>query len=348
MENIYDDLWGDPVDPAEGAQELDQPYLEFNPEDESLYGDPAVEPEPGEKPAEKTPAEVSYLDRLLRARGVDRQRVRIENEDGEIEEWKFDDLDEDTKFGILNEQESPLTDEEMEDLNFLRNNKMNLKDFIAYQKQEAVKEYLKQNQEVSYTVDQVSDDDLFKFDLLDQMPDLTQEEVEDQLARAKESPSYFEKKVAALRAEYKKLEDEQEQAKEAEARAREEEAFNQLAGSLVDVARKTDEMDGMVLDDDDKEDVLSFILDLDANGQSQFYKLFEDPATLFKIAWYALKGEEANTAKENYFKSEIAKARRSAKSNQPQTPQQRTVRRAPKKSQDPDDSLYGLDSVFKS
>lgn len=346
MADINDDeLWDSaPDDISVNEYAYEDPTAEFNPEDDSLYGNSEdIAPEQPADDGKEPDLVEDYLDRLLRGKGVDRNKVRIENDEGDIEEWKFDDLDDETKFNILSQDESPITDEEIDTINFLRDNKMNLRDFAEYQKKQAIQEYLSQNQTPTYTVDQVSDDDLFKFDLIEQMPDLTDEEVEDQLARAKESPSYFAKKVSALRAEYKELEDKQEQERVALEQQRSEEAFNQMASSLVDVARNTDEMDGMILDDSDKEDVLSFLLDRDANGQSQFYKLFEDPKALFEIAWYALKGAEANAARENYYKSEIAKARRAAKP-QSETKPARTVRRAQNKSTESD--IYGLDSVF--
>lgn len=268
---------------------------------------------------------MDYLSKLLRERGVDRERVRIENEEGVIEEWKFDDLDDETKFGILNNDQS-LSDDEINTINYLRQNRMNLQDFVEYHRNQAIKEYLEQNQSVAYTVDQVSDDDLYRFELRDQMPDLTEEEVEDQLARAKENDSFFQKKIAALRKEYKELEDKQLRAEEERVAAEKEDQFNQLANSLVSVAKNTEEMNGMLLEDEDREDVLSFLLDRDANGQSEFYKLFSNPEALFKMAWYMKYGDQAHASLTQYYNQEIAKARRASKPQDPDKP--RSVRRA--------------------
>ena len=334
LENDY--LWDDPqddahvqVDPYE--QQTETPQY-FN-EDESLHDDD----QPSDDDTEQSK---DYLSRLLRARGVDRSKVRIENENGEIEEYNFDDLDDDTKYGILSMNPNEiLSDDEVNDLEFLRKNKMNLRDFAKYQKDQAIKEYLEQNQTRTYTVDQLSDDELYIFDLKDQMPDLTDEEAEEQLNRAKESEAFFQKKIAALRKEYKDLEDEQKQQEDAKEQAEQEEQFNQLAQSLVTSARNIDEMNGMELDDTDRNEVLSFLLDRDANGQSQFSKLFENPDALFKMAWFMLKGQEAYNALTDYYKSEIAKARRE---NKPES--KKVIRRAPKSEEsDP----YDLNSVFK-
>lgn len=299
-------------DPVTSEPDVDQyPPGDYTPGEGPFYEDD--QDDDYSEPVQPAETPEDYLTQLLKSRGVDRERVRIENEDGEIEEWRFDELDDETKFGILNQSNDMLSDDEITAVNFLRQNRMNLQDFVEYQRQQAIKEYLEQNSTPQYTVDQVSDDDLFRFELQDQMPDLTDEEIEDQLNRAKENESFFQKKVAALRKEYKELEDKQIKANEEQAAAEKEEQFNQLAQSLVSVAKDTEEMNGMLLDDQDKEDVLSFLLDRDANGQSEFYKLFSDPKALFKMAWTMLKGDQAHEAYTQYFTNEIAKARRGTK-----------------------------------
>lgn len=299
-------------DPVTSEPDVDQyPPGDYTPGEGPFYEDD--QDDDYSEPTQPVETPEDYLTQLLKSRGVDRERVRIENEEGEIEEWKFDELDDETKFGILNQSNDMLSDDEITAVNFLRQNRMNLQDFVEYQRQQAIKEYLEQNSTPQYTVDQVSDDDLFRFELQDQMPDLTDEEIEDQLNRAKENETFFQKKVAALRKEYKELEDNQIRANEEQAAAEKEEQFNQLAQSLVSVARDTEEMNGMLLDDQDKEDVLSFLLDRDANGQSEFYKLFSDPKALFKMAWTMLKGDQAHETYTQYFTNEIAKARRGTK-----------------------------------
>ena len=297
MSELNEDyLWDSSTDTTEEipAEEVGNDYYQ---QDSNYYDDSdkeESEPEPEKEEKE------DYLTRVLKSKGVDKSRVRIENEDGDIEEWDFDDLDDETKYGILSQQDIPLSDDEIQDINFLRRNRMNLRDFAKYQQEQAVKDYLAQNQNPQYTVDQVSDDDLFKFELKEQMPDLTDEEVDEQLNKAKENESFFRKKIQALRTEYKNMEDAQTKQMEADAQAQSEQQFNAMAQAIVSAARNIDEMNGMVLDDDDKEEVLSFLLDRDANGQSQFYKLFENPDALFKMAWFALKGPEAYDARTDY------------------------------------------------
>jgi hypothetical protein len=299
-------------DSAEIQQEDQFVEPDYTPGDDSFYQESDDSDAHYKEPVKQEPSQGDFISRMLRDRGVDRERVRIENDEGEIEEWRFDDLDDETKLGILSSNDM-LSDDEIQTINHLRQNRMSLPDLINWQRQQAIQEYLQQNQSIAYTVDQVSDDDLYRFELQDQMPDLTEEEIEDQLARAKENESFFQKKIAALRKEYKELEDNQIKAEEERATAERENQFNQLAQSLVTVARNTEEMDGMIIEDEDKEEVLSFLLDRDANGQSEFYKLFSNPEALFKMAWYMKYGDQAHVSRTQYYNQEIAKARRGTK-----------------------------------
>jgi hypothetical protein len=116
-------------DPVTSEPDVDQyPPGDYTPGEGSFYDDDQdddyLEPtQPVETPED-------YLTQLLKSRGVDRERVRIENEEGEIEEWKFDDLDDETKFGILSQNDSMLSDDEINTVNFLRQNRMSLPDLI--------------------------------------------------------------------------------------------------------------------------------------------------------------------------------------------------------------------------
>ena len=62
-----------------------------------------------------------YLTRYLAARGVNKEKVQITNEDGTVEEVAFDDLTDDEKLSLLDSiNDSPITDDEIATLNFLR------------------------------------------------------------------------------------------------------------------------------------------------------------------------------------------------------------------------------------
>ena len=293
--------------------ELDDYPVQIQEDDyEEGYGRQYIEdddkPEPSQKSQEQR---TDFAASVLRKYGIDANAIQIQNEDGELEEVSFDDLTDEEKMELFESASaSSISDYELQDLNTLRANRMSLADMIQWQREEAVKEYLAQSNNTEYTVDSLSDDELYVYDLHDRYPDITDEELEQELEYAKQNQALFEKKMTALRNEYKQLEDEKiEQQKQQVSNQREEE-FNMLAQSLVNVANSTSELHDLILEDEDKEAVLSFLLDRDANGQSQFYKLFEDPQKLFELAWYAKFGKQAFTDVNDYYKKVIEKTRR--------------------------------------
>ena len=54
-----------------------------------------------------------------------------------------------------------------------------------------------------------------------------------------------------------------------------------------------------------------FILGQDAAGVSNLGKALNDPETLVKVAWFALKGADAIDSITDYFKNEITRVRES-------------------------------------
>lgn len=353
MESNYEDSLFEINSVEDPQTEQDTFSTPYDPEtDDSIFGDE----DPTEEREEETPKEPEeqpadegkdFLSRLLRERGIDKTSIQFQNENGEIELYDFDDLTDEEKYAILSEpQELPITDDEIETLNYLRQNNLNLQQFAQYQRDQAVKEYLAQNSETKYTVDDLSDDDLYKFDLADRFPDLTDEEIEDELDAAKTNEAIFKRKVTALRNEYKQLEEEKLQADAAAQQQQAEQEFNQYASNMVNVARSLDELHGLELEDQDKEAVLSFLLDKDVNGQSGFFKLFDDPEACFKMAWYALYGDQAFESINNYYKGVIEKSRRAS-----QPAPKRVVRKsnpvksATKQREGIED--FGMDKYFK-
>lgn len=317
-QNAFSDL-----DAFMQESELNDYPVEINePDYEDGYGNQYVEegePTPSPKHEERT----DFISGVLRKYGIDANAIQIQNEEGELEEVSFDDLTDEEKMELFESASAPsINDHELNDLNVLRANRMSLADMIQWQREEAVKEYLAQASTPQYTVDGLSDEDLYVYDLHDRYPEMTDEELEQELDHAKQNQALFEKKMTALRNEYKQLEDEQIAQQKQQASEAKEQEFNMLAQSLVHVANSTNELHDLILEDEDKEAVLSFLLDRDANGQSQFYKLFEDPQKLFELAWYAKFGKQAFADVNDYYKKVIEKTRRG------DAPQTKVVKRS--------------------
>ena len=235
-------------------------------------------------------------------------KIKIINEDGAEELVTFESLSDEEKLSILNAPDFELDDSEIEVINFLRSNNTTLEDIIKHREQEAVKAALAQQDE--FTVDAISDEELFVADLKSRYPNLTDEELANELDREMGNDALFRKKADTIREQYKQMEqlDKEERSRQAELEAEQE--YEKLSSELLEVAQGVEDMYSLELEDQDKDDVLRCLLEKDAQGQSKFIKLLEDPKMLFKLAWFAEKGDEAFDTIHQYYKKEIETTRR--------------------------------------
>lgn len=281
------------------------------------------------------------INNLLAQRGItDASKIQIEDEDGNIQELDFNSLPIEEQLEILQQETPELDDSEIETINYLRENGIGIQELIEYHRNQAIQEYL-QAQQTNYTVDDLSDEELYKLDIAARYEDLSEEELEIELQKELNNPDLFKKKVDKLREVYKQEEiaEQTELAKQAE--LEEEQNYQMLVDSMVEVAQETDELFDLELEDEDKEEVLQFLLNKDINGQSEFVKLLNDPKALFQLAWFATKGQEAFNTIHDYYKKEIDLARKAKGSG---LTSQRTV---VKKESKPKDDPYGLKEIFK-
>lgn len=281
------------------------------------------------------------INNLLAQRGItDASKIQIEDEDGNIQELDFNSLPIEEQLEILQQETPELDDSEIETINYLRENGIGIQELIEYHRNQAIQEYL-QAQQTNYTVDDLSDEELYKLDIAARYEDLSEEELEIELQKELNNPDLFKKKVDKLREVYKQEEiaEQTELAKQAE--LEEEQNYQMLVDSMVEVAQETDELFDLELEDEDKEEVLQFLLNKDINGQSEFVKLLNDPKALFQLAWFATKGQEAFNTIHDYYKKEIDLARKAKGSG---LTSQRTV---VKKESKPKDDPYGLNEIFK-
>lgn len=281
------------------------------------------------------------ISNLLAQRGItDASKIQIEDEEGNIQELDFNSLPIEEQLEILQQETPELDDSEIETINYLRENGVGIQELIEYHRNQAIQEYL-QAQQIDYTVDNLSDEELYKLDIASRYEDLSEEELEIELQKELNNPDLFKKKVDKLRDVYKQEEiaEQSELAKQAE--LEEEQNYQTLVDSMVEIAQGTNELFDLELEDEDKEEVLQFLLSKDINGQSEFVKLLNDPNALFQLAWFATKGQEAFSTIHDYYKKEIDTAR---KAKGPGLTSQRTV---VKKESKPKDDPYGLKDIFK-
>lgn len=290
---------------------------------------------------ETTTENSELISNLLAQKGItDASKIQIEDEDGNIQELDFNSLPIEEQLEILQQETPELDDSEIETINYLRENGIGIQELIEYHRNQAIQEYL-QTQQTDYTVDNLSDEELYKLDIAARYEDLSEEELEIELQKELNNPDLFKKKVDKLREVYRQEEIAEQNELAQQAELEEEQNYQMLVDSMVEVAQGTDELFDLELEDDDKEEVLQFLLNKDINGQSEFVKLLNDPNALFQLAWFATKGQEAFNTIHDYYKKEIDLARKAKGSG---LTSQRTV---VKKESKPKDDPYGLNEIFK-
>lgn len=249
--------------------------------------------------------EESALESFLKGKGIqDIHKIKFEDEDGTETERDWDSLNTEEQLNILNSnRESPetgLDDEEIELINQIRMSKMSPSQYI----QSLIPV---QEDEPHYTVDDISDEELYMLDLQTRIEDITDEQLQSALNKAKEDEDLFKKQVAGIRNEYKQIEDNKKAAEEA---AQQEQAtlqYQQFSDDIINSIqglRNIGELD-ISMDNEDMERLANFILNRDATGVSYFARALNDPEELVKMAWFALNGEEVLNSISNYYKKQI-------------------------------------------
>lgn len=306
--NEIDDLDDDLMQEEPSQQNDDNHSYEEHPYDDDYPEDNTVEEEPQE--------EEDVISAFLRSKGINPNSIKFTGEDGQQEEHKFADLSAEEQLQILQYNELDdnygLTNEETQLINNLRSNNLSVQDYNDYIAKQAIENYTKNNTQPQYQVDSISDDELFIIDLKARIPELSDEEVLAELDSAKANEDLFTKKVQSIRDDYKQKEDlieQQEQQLRQQEAAQQAQQFEQL---IINTIQENDSIDlgdsQLALSVDDKNEIASFILDEDATGVRYISRALDDPRTLVKMVWYALKGDEAFSKISDYYKSKISEA----------------------------------------
>jgi hypothetical protein len=254
---------------------------------------------------------------MLKNRGINPTAIKMQNENGEIEEVNFNDLSVEEQLQILQdeniEESYGLDDNEINLINTLRSNNFSVEDYNNYIAKKAIEDYLSKNQgnEPLMQVDLISDDELYLMDLKSRISSLSDEEALEELEHAKANTNLYNKKIQSLRDEYKQREQELAEEEQKEILAQQQAQAEEFERVIVEAINNNDSFDlgdsALELTVDDKNEIASFILDSDPAGVRYIAKALNDPKTLVRMAWYALKGDEAIRQIGDYYKQEIAK-----------------------------------------
>ena len=257
--------------------------------------------------------EQSIVKDLLKEIGIEDGKITIVDENNEPQEVDFFSLGREEQLDILSSgadvdednDDYKLTDSEIDVVNYLRENNISLDDLLEQHKQ-AILEELGEQQGQNYDIDAYDDQELFLLDLKNKY-NLSDEELVKELEKETQDEDLFKKKVTILRKEYKDLEDQYNETKKAEFEKQQEEQYNQFSDTMVDIALNKSEFYGIELEDEEKEEVLSFLLDLNEEGMTPFQKILQDPDKLYEAAWFLRYGKESFDAIKNAYESEISR-----------------------------------------
>lgn len=301
----------------EFADELDdfEGQLEGQSDDQLTTEEGSIEGSSTEDP----PIEEDFVASLLRSRGIeDKSRIKFETEDGNIEEADWDQLSNEDKLNIINSSnesiEDGLDDSEKRLLSAIRNSGMTPAEYLQYVEQQGVNRYIQNNQEntYQYTVDQYDDDELFVADFISRMGDVTDEEAQEALERAKSNETLFAKQIQAIRNEYKQIEEENIRQAQIEQEQQQSVMFDQFASSVENEINQFNEIQGydLNMDQQDMQDLYDFITGTDAAGNNYLAKALSDPRILVETAWFTLYGKQMLDDVTNYFQKEITQVRK--------------------------------------
>jgi hypothetical protein len=113
--------------------------------------------------------------------------------------------------------------------------------------------------------------------------------------------------MKGIREEYKRIEEERTRMEELEQHQKDSEQFEEFKNAVLDSIQSLDKISTLdiAMDDDDMNEIANFILSTDSAGVNYLAKALDDPQTLVRMAWFALKGEEAIDSITEYFTEQI-------------------------------------------
>lgn len=320
------------------TKESDSGYKELP---TNLLDDPKDE----ENQIKSEPVNDALLLDFLKSKGINPDSIKVQDEDSEeIKELKFSELTDAEKLELLkynSDEADDFEEHEIEAIEFLRENDMTLEELVKAVKEKTIAELQENQQEKVYQVDDFTDDELFIVDFKNKYgEDFTEEELEDALNRAKSNEDLYSKQMNKVRENFKEYEEQAKLQEQQQQKAEQEQQKQEYISQVVQVARSLNDMhDTVDLDDDDKEEILSFMFDELATGGTALDKALKDPATRYKVAWYIKNGDEVFNEVHNYYKSEINKLSKSLKNTSKPKPdafikdvkKQHTTRKGPMK-----------------
>lgn len=261
-----------------------------------------------------------YIDTVLQAKGIDRNGIEITDEDGTTSTVSWDDLSDEDKAAILsgeapveeNDQEPVIADNELDMLNYFRQNHIgSLQEFADAIAHKAVEDYIASQPAQNTTdIDSYSDDEIIALDYINRFGEnMSDEEIDEEIERLKTNEEAYKKRVQLLRDSFKAEEEAQRKLYEDTEKQKSEENQQAFVTAYNSAAHDLNTIQGIDLNDEDKAEILDYVLTKDQFNRTQFSKDLDDPEKVLRMAWFMKHGEYAAEATRNYFAQLLAKQR---------------------------------------
>ena len=248
-----------------------------------------------EENQEDTPKDLTT--ELLKIRGIeDSSKIKFEDETGATIERAWDDLSDNEKLNILAgepslevDEDQQLDEDEIQLINAIRNSGMN------------VQQYMNNIAPVqapqAYNQENLSDDELYALNILQTVgsDNITDEELEQAIARAKEDEDLYKRTVAGLRQQYQQLQKDEQSRLEQEQYAKQQEQYNAFANVVDNNIQNFSNFAGqeIELDNDEKQQLRDYMLNIDEKtGLSSLGKDLQNPETLVRAAFWILNEDK--------------------------------------------------------
>lgn len=234
---------------------------------------------------------------LLKIRGIeDSSKIKFEDETGATIERAWDDLSDTEKLNILAgepsseiDEDQQLDEDEIQLINAIRNSGMN------------VQQYMNNIAPVqapqAYNQENLSDDELYALNILQTVgsDNITDEELEQAIAHAKEDEDLYKRTVAGLRQQYQQLQKDEQSRLEQEQYAKQQEQYNAFANVIDNNIQNFSNFAGqeIELDNDEKQQLRDYMLNIDEKtGLSSLGKDLQNPETLVRAAFWILNEDK--------------------------------------------------------
>lgn len=267
--------------------------------------------------------ELDVWHQYLKDMGIaDSKAIQFENEDGEIETVDFDSLDKETQLTMLKELTNPgLSNHEIDVINYMRKTNASFNDIVDYYANQKLQQFFNENPDQApqkvYKIDEYTNDELYLVDLKNKYPTLTDEELLSELDSAKLNEELFNKKTEAIRQQYKEIEEQQLIEQEFAEQQRYEALQQNITNAVINFKEVSIDSDpdsedwrGIEIEDGDRQQILSYLLDQDQEGKSQLVRDIEDPNSLIELAWYKLYGQDLVHNVTKYWKGVVKEDRK--------------------------------------